>query len=97
LQTQHYVVFSEAEAAEYTKLDLTKVPKNLVSATIGFLGMPGLTAYFGLLERGKPKEGETLVVSGAAGACGSVAGQIGKIKGLKTFVYNQSLSNRNMH
>jgi NADPH-dependent curcumin reductase CurA len=47
------------------------------------LGMPGLTAYFGLLEVGKPKAGETLVVSGAAGAVGSVVGQIGKIHGLR--------------
>ncbi|PVD24197.1 hypothetical protein C0Q70_14667 [Pomacea canaliculata] len=53
------------------------------SLGIGCLGMPGLTAYFGLLDRGNPKPGETLLVSGAAGAVGSVVGQIGKIKGLK--------------
>ena len=47
------------------------------------LGMPGLTAYFGLLDVGKPKAGETLVVSGAAGAVGSVVGQIGKIHGMR--------------
>lgn len=45
--------------------------------------MPGLTAYFGLLEIGQPKEGETVVVSGAAGAVGSVVGQIAKIKGAR--------------
>jgi NADPH-dependent curcumin reductase CurA len=45
------------------------------------LGHIGLTAYFGLLDIGKPKEGETLVVSAAAGAVGSLVGQIGKIKG----------------
>lgn len=45
--------------------------------------MPGNTAYFGLLEICKPKEGETMVVSGAAGAVGSLVGQIGKIKGLR--------------
>jgi len=78
-----YVVFDEKTAEEYTKLDLNVVPKKLISSTIGSLGMPGLTAYFGLLERGKPKAGETLIVSGAAGACGSVAGQIGKLKGLR--------------
>eukprot|EP01102_Stenamoeba_stenopodia_P018790 TRINITY_DN6951_c0_g1_i1.p1 TRINITY_DN6951_c0_g1~~TRINITY_DN6951_c0_g1_i1.p1 ORF type:complete len:360 (-),score=109.32 TRINITY_DN6951_c0_g1_i1:88-1167(-) len=81
---QLYFVFDDAEAAEYTKLDLNKVPKNLISATVGFLGMAGLTAYFGLLDRGKPKAGETIVISGAAGACGSVAGQIARIKGLRT-------------
>ena len=51
-----------------------------LSAYLGILGLTGLTAYMGLAEIGKPKEGETLVVSGAAGAVGSVAGQIGKIK-----------------
>lgn len=48
---------------------------------IGTLGMPGMTAYFGLLEVGQPKAGETVVVSGAAGAVGSIVGQIAKIKG----------------
>jgi NADPH-dependent curcumin reductase CurA len=47
------------------------------------LGMPGMTAYFGLLEVGKPKAGETVVVSGAAGAVGSVVGQIAKIQGCR--------------
>jgi NADPH-dependent curcumin reductase len=50
---------------------------------LGTLGMPGMTAYFGLLEIGKPKAGETVVVSGAAGAVGSVVGQIAKIKGCR--------------
>jgi NADPH-dependent curcumin reductase CurA len=45
--------------------------------------MPGLTAYFGLLEIGQPKPGETVVVSGAAGAVGTVVGQIAKIKGCR--------------
>jgi NADPH-dependent curcumin reductase CurA len=48
---------------------------------LGALGMPGLTAYFGLLDIGQPKEGETVVVSAAAGAVGAVVGQIAKIKG----------------
>jgi NADPH-dependent curcumin reductase CurA len=50
---------------------------------LGALGMPGMTAYFGLLDIGKPKAGETVVVSGAAGAVGSVVGQIARIKGCR--------------
>src|SRR5580698_9819443 len=51
---------------------------------LGTLGMTGMTAYFGLLEVGKPKAGDTVVVSGAAGATGGVVGQIAKIKGCRT-------------
>ncbi len=54
-----------------------------LSAYLGILGMTGLTAYLGLTEIGKPKAGETLFVSGAAGAVGSVVGQIGKILGCR--------------
>lgn len=50
---------------------------------LGVLGMPGMTAYFGLLDTGLPQEGETVVVSGAAGAVGTVVGQIAKIKGCR--------------
>ena len=62
------------------KVDADKAP---LSTYVGVLGMTGLTAYLGLNEIGKPKAGETLVVSGAAGAVGSVVGQIGKILGLR--------------
>ena len=54
-----------------------------LSSYLGVLGVTGLTAYFGLLEIGKPKDGETLVVSGAAGAVGITVSEIGRIKGCK--------------
>lgn len=65
---------------------LTKIyidPSLPLTAHLGLFGIIGPTAYFGLLDIGHPKEGETLVVSGAAGAVGSVVGQIGKIKGCR--------------
>ena len=52
------------------------------SQWLNVLGMPGMTGYFGLLDVGQPKAGETLVVSGAAGAVGQTVGQLGKIKGM---------------
>jgi NADPH-dependent curcumin reductase CurA len=55
-----------------------------LSTSLGVLGMNGLTAYFGLLDVGQPKAGETVVVSTAAGAVGSCVGQIAKIKGCRT-------------
>ncbi len=63
---------------------LTLIPKGLpipMTTYLGLLGHIGLTAYYGLLDITHPKEGETLVVSAAAGAVGSIVGQIGKIKG----------------
>ena len=54
-----------------------------MSATIGVLGVPGLTAWFGLKDLGAPQEGETLLISSAAGPVGATAGQIGKALGLK--------------
>jgi NADPH-dependent curcumin reductase CurA len=59
------------------------IPGVSPSTALGVLGMPGLTAYFGLLDIGKPKEGETVVVSGAAGAVGMTVCQIAKIKGCR--------------
>ena len=54
-----------------------------VSAALGVLGLTGFTAYYGLLEIGRPQEGETVFVSGAAGAVGSIVGQIAKLKGCR--------------
>jgi NADPH-dependent curcumin reductase CurA len=72
--------FQVSDGAGLRKVDAALAP---LSAYLGILGMTGLTAYMGLSLIGKPQAGETLVVSGAAGAVGSVAGQIGKIKGCR--------------
>src|SRR5699024_10346173 len=69
-----------AEETEIRKIDASIAP---MSAHLGILGMTGLTAYFGLLKIGKPQAGETVVVSGAAGAVGSTVGQIAKIQGAR--------------
>ncbi len=69
-----------SDGREVTKLDTTIAGP---ATYLGVLGMPGLTAYFGLLDTGRAKAGDTVVVSGAAGAVGSVAGQIAKIKGCR--------------
>ena len=73
------------EYANHNGVGLTKVDPRLAPLPLflGTLGMPGLTAYFGLLDAGQLKEGDTVLVSGAAGAVGSVLGQIAKIKGAR--------------
>jgi NADPH-dependent curcumin reductase CurA len=68
------------KAKELTKVDPRLVP---LPRYLGVLGMPGMTAYFGLLDVGKPEPGQTVVVSGAAGAVGAVVGQIARIKGCR--------------
>ena len=65
---------------EASKVDATRAP---LSYYLGMLGMPGLTAYFGLKELGQPKPGETVLVSAASGAVGSVVGQLAKLWGCR--------------
>jgi NADPH-dependent curcumin reductase len=69
-----------AKGETLRKLDPTQVP---ISYALGITGMPGMTAYFALLDIGRPKAGETVVVSAASGAVGAVVGQIAKIKGCR--------------
>ncbi len=64
----------------FEKVDENRAP---LSAFLGVLGMPGLTAYFGFLDICEPKEGDTVFVSGAAGAVGALVGQLGKIRGCR--------------
>jgi NADPH-dependent curcumin reductase CurA len=73
---QEYAV---SDGKDLRKLDAS-VP---ISTALGVLGMPGLTAYVGLLDIGQPKPGETVVVSAASGAVGSIVGQLAKIKGCR--------------
>src|ERR1700732_2733900 len=77
LGVQEYAV---ANGKSLTKVDPRLAP---LPVYLGTLGAPGMTAYFGLLDVGQPKAGETVVVSGAAGAVGTVVGQIAKIKGCR--------------
>jgi hypothetical protein len=74
---QEYAV---ARGSELRKVDPDLAP---ISTALGMLGMPGLAAYFGLLDLGAPRDGETVVVSGAAGAVGMLVGQVAKIKGCR--------------
>ena len=78
---QDYVMVDSAPRSGWQKIP--SIPFVSDTLFLGALGITGLTAYFGLLDVGKPQKGETLVVSAAAGATGSVAGQIGKIHGCR--------------
>jgi hypothetical protein len=73
-------LYGAAKGSELTPIDTKRAP---ASYYLGILGMPGITAWFGLSEIGQPKAGETVVVSAASGAVGSVVGQLAKIKGCR--------------
>lgn len=75
---QEYYLSKEGKGV--TKVDTRLTP---LSTFVGVLGMTGMTAYFGLLDVGEPQAGDVVVVSGGAGAVGSIVGQIAKIKGCK--------------
>ena len=69
-----------ARADDVHRIDATRAP---ASYYLGVLGMPGMTAWFGLLDVGQPKPGETVLVSAASGAVGSIVGQLAKISGCR--------------
>jgi NADPH:quinone reductase len=73
-----WATYSIEKGENIRKIDTSVAP---ASYYLGILGMPGLTAYFGIMDIGKPKTGETVLISGAAGAVGLVAGQIAKLQG----------------
>jgi NADPH-dependent curcumin reductase CurA len=77
--------FARIDGAHAQRFGLFKIDPRLGSPTqwLNVLGMPGMTAYFGLLDVGEPKAGQTVVVSGAAGAVGQTVGQLAKIKGCR--------------
>jgi len=77
--------FGVQEYAHVNGRDLARIDPNIAPLPVylGTLGVPGFTGYFGLLDIGKPQPGQTVVVSGAAGAVGTVVGQIAKIKGCR--------------
>jgi NADPH-dependent curcumin reductase len=73
--------YALSDGSSLQKIDPTRAP---IQTALGVLGMPGMTAYMGLLEIGKPAAGETVVVAAASGAVGSVVGQIARIKGARS-------------
>lgn len=75
----------EDQAREYPKLSKRDVSPDLYAATVGILGMTGWTASLALTESLHPKPGNTCVISAAAGAVGSVAGQIAKLMGASKY------------
>ena len=75
-------LFSKCHAADLQKVDPESAP---VTTALGVLGMPGRTAWFGLMEAGRPKPGETVIVSGAVGAVGSLVVQFAKRSGCRVF------------
>lgn len=75
--------WAEYNVSDGSNIRIIKPGWGPVSTALHVLGMPGLTAYFGLLYIGEPKEGETVVVSGASGAVGPIVGQIAKLKGCR--------------
>ncbi|VTU19619.1 Putative NADP-dependent oxidoreductase YfmJ [Variovorax sp. PBS-H4] len=82
LGVQEYILIPQEEVK---RTGLTKIDLNAGTITqwLNVLGMPGMTGYFGLMDIGQPKPGETVVVSGAAGAVGQTVGQLAKIKGCR--------------
>ena len=82
LGVQEYILIPQDQIK---RNGLVKIDLNVGTITqwLNVLGMPGMTGYFGLMDVGQPKPGETVVVSGAAGAVGQTVGQLAKIKGCR--------------
>ncbi|MCV2349571.1 NADP-dependent oxidoreductase [Paucibacter sp. Y2R2-4] len=77
---QHYFIVDASQRGMLQKVDATHIP---LSAFLGAVGMPGVTAWYGLVKIINPKAGETVVVSAASGAVGSVVGQLAKARGAR--------------